>query len=271
MSEQWQKLLEIMAKLRGKEGCPWDKEQNHQSLKRYLLEESYEVIEAIDNESDAQLCDELGDVLLQVVFHAQIAAEENRFSIEDVLQNLNQKMIRRHPHVFNKAEIRNQKPETRSQKTERGEKDDFLSSNEVLTQWEKIKALEKKHEDKPKIMRVNSNLPALIFAQKVQEKAGRVGFDWPDIEGPWAKLTEEIEELRAATIDQRQEELGDVFFALVNISRFMQLDAEETLRLAVKKFIGRFDEVERQVEESGKDWQDFDLAGLDEFYNQAKK
>jgi tetrapyrrole methylase family protein/MazG family protein len=250
MNEEWQKLLDIMTKLRGEDGCPWDKEQDHQSLKRYLLEESYEVIEAIDNDSDSQLCDELGDLLLQVVFHAQIAAEKGRFSIEDVLRGINQKMIRRHPHVFGEGKA--------------------SDSAEVLSQWEKIKSQEKKSEEKPKIMRVNSNLPALIFAQKVQEKASRVGFDWPDIKGPWAKLSEEIEELQAAAEEQRQEELGDVFFALVNLGRFWHLDSEETLRLAVKKFIRRFDEVERQVQKTGRDWQDFDLAGLDEFYNQAK-
>jgi len=251
MNEQWQKLLEIMSKLRGEEGCPWDKEQNHQSLKRYLLEESYEVIEAIDNNSDIQLCDELGDLLLQVVFHAQIASEEGRFSIEDVLQGINKKMIRRHPHVFGEGKADN--------------------AAEVLSQWEQIKSREKESEDTPKIMRINSNLPALILAQKVQEKAGRVGFDWPDSEGPWAKLSEEIEELKTAAAKQRQEELGDVLFSLVNLSRFFQLDAEESLRLAVKKFIRRFNEVERQVHQSGRDWQDFNLAELDEFYNRAKK
>jgi len=250
MNEQWQKLLDIMNELRGEGGCPWDKEQNHHSLKRYLLEESYEVIDAIDNNSDSQLCDELGDLLLQVVFHAQIAKEEGRFSIEDVLQGINKKMIRRHPHVFGEGKAGN--------------------STEVLSQWEKIKSQEKKSEEKAKIMRINDNLPALILAQKVQEKAGRVGFDWPDIEGPWAKLKEEIEELQSATNEQRQEELGDVFFALVNLGRFWQLDAEEALRLSVKKFIRRFDEVEQQVEKSGQDWQDFNLTELDEFYNKAK-
>lgn len=251
---KWQQLVAIMDRLRGENGCPWDRAQTHSSLKRYLLEECYEVLDAIDANNDAALCDELGDVLLQVVFHARLAAEEGRFSIDDVVDGVNAKMIRRHPHIFGRQQAGD--PE------------------QVLALWEKIKAGEKadKPSGKKGLLDVNDNLPALMLAQKVQDKAHRVGFDWPDIAGPQAKLREEVAELEAAqTSEQALDELGDVLFAAVNLARFYELDAEDALRHTVKKFISRFRYVEQRMAEEGREWGQASLDELDGFWNQAKR
>ena len=247
----FRQFVDTVAHLRSEEGCPWDREQTHESLKRYLLEESYEVLDALESGSDEKICDELGDVLLQVVLHAQIAKEQGRFDIDDVLCNVNDKMIRRHPHVFGDNNVN--------------------SSQEVLNLWENIKAAEKKEGEKKRIMKVNTNLPALMLAQKVQEKAGRVGFDWPDIEGPLDKLDEEIGELKAAkTREEKEEELGDCLFALVNVARFLDLDAEDSLRGSVKKVIRRFNYMEDVIESLGKKFEEFSLKDLDELWDEAK-
>ena len=251
---KWQKLIEIMAQLRSENGCPWDKEQDHQTLKRYLLEESYEVLDAIDANDDAALCDELGDVLLQVVFHAQIAAEQGRFTIDDVLDAVNSKMIRRHPHIFGEAHADN--------------------SAQVLTMWEQIKAAEKDSSGRQKrgVMKVNDNLPALMLAQKVQEKASRVGFDWPDISGPKAKLSEELAELAAAgTPEEQYDELGDVLFATVNLARFLHIEAEDALRHADHKFMARFNYIEESAAALGKDLNDMTLQEMDRLWDEAKE
>ena len=253
---KWYELIQIMARLRGENGCPWDLEQDHDSLKRYLLEESYEVIDAIERRSDADLCDELGDLLLQVVFHAQIAAEQGRFTIDDVVDGINAKMIRRHPHIFGQAQAED--------------------SAQVLSMWEAIKAQERSNSgakvEKRGLMKINQNLPALMMAQKVQDKASRVGFDWPDITGPQEKLKEELEELQAAsTQEERLDEFGDVMFALVNLARFLQVDAEEALRHTVKKFIERFTYIEQSMENRGLHWGDASLDQLDQLWNEAKE
>ena len=251
---KWQKLVDIMATLRGPEGCPWDKAQTHETLKKYLLEETYEVLDAIDRRSDEALCDELGDVLLQVVFHAQMASEEGRFTIDDVLDGVNHKMIRRHPHIFSDQHAEN--PE------------------QVLTLWEAIKAQEKADESKEKrgLMKINDNMPSLMMAQKVQDKAHRVGFDWPDLEGPRKKIQEELSELAAArTNEEAFDELGDVLFAVVNLGRFYEADAEQALRHTVKKFIARFQYIEESLEEQGIDWKQCDLEQLDALWNKAKQ
>ncbi|MCL1906253.1 MAG: nucleoside triphosphate pyrophosphohydrolase [Clostridiales bacterium] len=248
----WLELTEIMGRLRGENGCPWDKEQTHESLKRYLLEESYEVLDAIDSADDGALCEELGDVLLQVVFHARIAAEEGRFTIEDVLASVNAKMKRRHPHVFGETSL------------------DTAAA--VLTQWEAIKAGEKANGGKQHIMKLNDNLPALLLAQKVQDKAARVGFDWPDIYGPWQKVYEELGELKQATSREEQRgELGDAMFALVNLARFMELDAEDSLRHTVQKFVARFDHIESRLAAAGRSWEDYTLKELDALWDEAKE
>lgn len=252
---KWQRLVAIMEQLRAPGGCPWDRAQDHQSLKRYFLEETYEVLDAIDSGDDRALCDELGDALLQVVFHAQIAREAGRFTIDDVLDQVNAKMVRRHPHIFGSGEA--ETPEA------------------VLSLWEQIKA--KEREGLPEgsgsrgLMKVNDNLPALLMAQKVQDKAARVGFDWPDISGPEEKLREELAEFQAAaTTEEKLDELGDVLFALVNVARFKELDAEDALRHTVKKFISRFNYIEEQMEARGSQWGEISLAEMDGYWNQAK-
>ena len=252
---KWQELVEIMSRLRGENGCPWDKEQDHDSLKRYLVEETYEVVDAIDRRNDADFCDELGDLLLQVVFHAQIAAEEGRFTIDDVVSGISNKMIRRHPHIFGEAKAED--------------------SAQVLSMWEAIKAQERSTEggksEKRGLMKINQNMPSLMMAQKVQDKAARVGFDWPDISGPEAKLQEEIQELQAAkTQEERLDELGDVLFATVNLARFLDIDAEEALRHTVKKFVNRFTYIEQNMEAVGLQWGEASLVELDRLWDEAK-
>lgn len=250
--EYWQQLLGIMSDLRAPDGCPWDREQDHQTLKRYLIEETYEVLEALEKENDDEICDELGDLLLQVIFHAQIAAEEGRFTIDDVVRGISQKMIRRHPHVFGDEVVQD--------------------SATMLSQWEYIKAQEKSSEQKRRLMQVNYNLPALLLAQKVQDKAARVGFDWPMIDGPWQKVEEELAELHAAkTTEEQREELGDVIFSVINLARFMSLDSEDCLRFASKKFIDRFNYIEDRLADKGQDWPDASLHDLEELWQQAKK
>jgi len=247
----WTRLLEIIKTLREPNGCPWDREQTHQSLKPCLLEETYEVLEAIENASDPSLCDELGDLLLQVVFHSQIATEEGRFTIEDVISSVNQKMIRRHPHVFGSAEA--------------------ADTQAVLSQWEMIKASEKSQGKDSRVMKINNNLPALLMAQKAQAKAARVGFDWADISGPWAKVEEELLELRnAQTQEEKSEELGDLLFAIVNLSRFLEVDAEDAMRQSVRKFINRFDYIEENLQKQGKSWDETSLVQMDELWDEAK-
>lgn len=247
------RLLEIMERLRGEGGCPWDREQTHESLKRYLIEETYEVLAALEDQDDSAFCDELGDLLLQVVFHSQIASEENRFSISDVTEGINQKMIRRHPHVFGEETAE--------------------TSIDVLAAWELIKKAEGNSAGRKKqIMQINDNLPALLYAQKVQDKAARVGFDWSDLKGPLAALNEEITELLAAKNKQEQaEELGDCFFSLVNVARFCQLDSEDCLKQAAKKFIRRFNYIEQKMEQQQKLWSEADMNELNTYWNEAKQ
>lgn len=251
---KWQRLVDIMATLRSPEGCPWDKAQDHESLKRYFLEEVYEVLDAIDRGSDESLCDELGDALLQVVFHAQLAAERGSFTIDDVLDSICDKMVRRHPHIFGEASA-----------------DD---PDQVLSMWEAIKARERKDSraEKRGLMDVNDNLPALMMAQKVQDKAHRVGFDWADREGSWRKLAEETAELRAATDkEEALDELGDMIFAAVNLARFYDIDAEQALRHTNRKFISRFNYIEESLDRQGLTWESCDTSRLEELWRQAKE
>ncbi|MBQ1343545.1 MAG: nucleoside triphosphate pyrophosphohydrolase [Firmicutes bacterium] len=251
---KWQRLVGIMATLRSPEGCPWDKAQDHESLKRYFLEEVYEVLDAIDRGSDESLCDELGDALLQVVFHAQLAAERGSFTIDDVLDSICDKMVRRHPHIFGEAEAHD--------------------PDQVLSMWEAIKARERKDSraEKRGLMDINDNLPALMMAQKVQDKAHRVGFDWADREGSWRKLAEETAELRAATDkEEALDELGDMIFAAVNLARFYDIDAEQALRHTNRKFISRFNYIEESLDRQGLTWENCDTSRLEELWRQAKE
>lgn len=243
-------LVEIMRILRGDRGCPWDKEQTHESIKKYLVEETYEVLDAIDEKNMHKLCEELGDLLLQITFHARIAEEEGRFNINDVIREIIEKMVRRHPHVFGSASA--QTPE------------------QVLTKWEEIKDVE---TDKPRpILDVPKNFPALYRAQKLQQKAARVGFDWPDITGAWDKLKEELKELKDAEAEGIgiKEELGDVLFAVVNLARFLGVDAEEALQDTNRKFIQRFSHIEEKAKLINVDIKELSLEEMDIFWNEAK-
>ena len=255
--QEIEKLLEIMQKLRGKDGCPWDREQDHQSLRPYLLEEAYEVLEALDKQDMNNFCEELGDLLLQIVFHARIAEENGSFTFADVVRGINEKMIRRHPHVFGEIKVKD--------------------SDEVLTNWEEIKAWEKRNQakDKSVLDEVPGSLPALMLAEKVQKKAAKTGFDWPNAKEAWSKVREELSEVEEAFRQQDREllaeELGDLFFALVNITRLEKMTAEMLLHDAVGKFKRRFAYIEEQAEAKSADLAELTLEEMDKFWDEAKK
>lgn len=262
------RFVEIVRSLRDPvSGCPWDLKQNHQSLRPYLIEETYEVLEAIDRGNDQEFCEELGDVLLQVVLHAQLANERKAFSIDDVAQAISEKMIRRHPHVFGQTTVKDEK--------------------EVLVNWEQLKLTERKEkEQKGKddtkgqeeklasaLDGVPGQLPALLRAQRLGEKASRVGFDWEAINGVWSKVQEEMRELEQELTNtsndkaRLEHELGDLLFALCQLARWMDLDAEGCLQGASKRFLGRFRAMEQQLPEplnkvTPEDW--------DKAWNKAK-
>ena len=247
------RLREIMRDLRGPRGCLWDKEQNSHSLKRYLIEETYEVIEAIEEEDMYKLQEELGDLLLQIVFHAQIAEEAGEFTIEDVIRGIVKKLVRRHPHVF-------------------GEGVNVACVSDVNLNWERIKNNEKK--DRPRFD-IPRGLPALLRAEKVQKKAAEVGFDWPNADGAWDKVREETDELSSAInngeLQEAAEETGDLLFAVVNVARFLEIDPEEALSSTISKFIKRFQYIEDSVSNSGQNPEDLDLGQLDALWNEAKQ
>ncbi len=250
----WDDLVEIMARLRL--GCPWDREQTHRTLVPYLIEETFEVVEAIELSHLEGLCEELGDLLLQVLFHAQIATEVGKFSIADVVDALSNKMVRRHPHVFGDAVIEDVDAQWRN--------------------WERLKALEKTGQGrKSRLDGIPKHLGALQRGQRMQEKAARVGFDWPNAYGVLDKLSEELRELaearRQPQDDSRvREELGDVFFTLVNLSRALGIDAETALREANEKFYRRFAFMEERARAEGKGLADLSLGELEELWQKAK-
>ncbi|MCD5406870.1 MAG: nucleoside triphosphate pyrophosphohydrolase [Desulfotomaculum sp.] len=254
------RLVEIMAELRGEQGCPWDKEQTPQSIKKYLIEETYEVIAALDSGDQAKVCDELGDVLLQVVFHAQMAAEEKQFNIKDVIATVIEKMIRRHPHVFGNTTAKN--------------------SQEVLVNWDKIKAKEQSGPGEARSLLANipKCLPALIRSAKLQAKVAQVGFDWPDFKGEgthrYTECPHQLKELDVA-IERGQEseitaELGDIIFAVVNVARLLKIDAEEALTTTNERFQQRFLYLEQKSNEQGKLLADMSLKEMDDLWQQAK-
>jgi MazG family protein len=242
-----------MHRLRAPGGCPWDREQTHSSLVKYLIEESYEVSEAIDAGDDAELVKELGDVLLQVVFHAEIAAEEGRFNIEDILESISGKMIRRHPHVFGDASA-----------------DD---SQAVLRQWEAIKQAER-GRDSSFLEGIPNSLPALLKALRLQGRASQVGFDWDHIGQVKAKVHEEFGELEAALEkgdeEAVEEELGDLLFALVNWARYMDTDPEKALQDCNRKFVERFRHIETTLLARGKSLAEADITEMDALWEEAK-
>lgn len=247
-------LENIVSILRSPGGCPWDAEQDHKSLRRALLEESCEVIEAIDEESPAHLQEELGDVLLQVVFHADIEREAGRFDLDAVADGVSKKLIFRHPHVFGDVKVQD--------------------SEEVLVNWDQLKRQEKSQETyTDTLTAVAKSLPALWRAEKVQKKAKKAGFDWSDAAGAVDKLSEELDELKEAIAQGTnvQEELGDLLFAAVNVSRFVNADPEETLNAATGKFISRFAKVEQMALAQGKDMAQMSLSELDKLWEDAKR
>lgn len=258
----FQGTIEMMKALRADGGCSWDRSQTHESLRNYLLEESYEVLEAIENQDWDNLAEELGDVLFQIVFHAEIASEAGRFNINQVIDGINEKMIRRHPHVFIDKES--------------------FNPDQVETNWDAIKRLEKGEPaeslESPglaaEMKKIPKALPALMEACKVQKKAAKVGFDWPDPTAALKKIDEESLELRAAlqenNAEKSAEELGDLLFSVVNVSRLLNLQPEMVLRKATEKFIGRFEKMEKIASQEKKSLSDYTFEQLDQAWNRSK-
>lgn len=248
-------LLNVMDRLRSENGCPWDREQNHNTLKKYLIEESYEVIDAIDKDDIEGLTEELGDVLLQVVFHSQIGKEFGEFDIRDVIHGITNKMISRHTHVFGK--------------------DVCQTSDEVLSTWEKNKKKEKNIESYTEDLKsIPRSLPALIRSYKLQEKAASIGFDWEDVEGPISKVHEELNEFlevyKSEKYDKIIEEMGDLLFSIVNVCKFMKIDPEVALTGTIDKFIERFAYMEKESAKMGKNLSKMTLTEMDMLWNNAK-
>lgn len=253
--DEFAKLVDTVRRLRSPGGCPWDREQTHDSLKRYAIEETYEVVEAIEHGDPSELEDELGDLMLQVLLHAQIASEEGHFDIGDVCRVHREKLIRRHPHVFADREV--------------------AGVDEVLTNWEQIKLTEPGYEERESVLDgVPESLPALMRAAKLSKKAARTGFDWPNIHSIFGKLEEETGELREAVDSEDKsrikEELGDLLFVIVNISRWAGIDPEEALRDMLKKFTYRFQKIEDHARQSGRDIHDMTLQEMDRVWDEAK-
>ena len=255
-TESFRKLIEIVDTLMGENGCPWDNIQTRESLKPYLVEETYEVLEALDTNDPDQIKDELGDLLYQILFHSKISSKSNEFDIKDVLDNLKEKMVRRHPHVFKEGQIN--------------------TPDQVIERWEEIKKEEKTHSNHPSILdSVPKQLPSLLKAQKLQKKAAKEGFDWDEISDVFDKLDEEIAEFKSAVLEGKdtdiQSELGDILFVLVNIAKFKKIDAEEALRSTNNKFIKRFQHIEQEVAKQGKTLKETSLEDMEHHWQNAKK
>jgi tetrapyrrole methylase family protein / MazG family protein len=247
------RLAEITARLRAENGCPWDREQDSMSLRKYLVEETYEVVDAIESQKPEKIVEELGDLLYQIYAHSQIAKEAGLFTVDDVADGIITKLIRRHPHVFGNETADN--------------------SEAVLNRWENIKKGEKNGKESI-LDGVPSHLPALLKAYRAQEKAARIGFDWSDINDVEKKLDEEVAEFREAIRDADNakifEEFGDILFTLVNLARFLKIDPEDALQQSTKKFISRFKHVELRAKEMKRELVDMTLAEMDELWNEAK-
>lgn len=251
-----EKLTEVVRKLRAPNGCPWDREQTHTSILKDLIEEVYEFIEAVELEDDKEMREELGDILLQVVFHSTIAEEEKRFTLEDVAGDIAEKLIRRHPHVFGDTEVN--------------------STDDVLTNWEAIKKAEKGKEHRKYITDgIPKQLPSLYRAEKLQKKVSRFGFDWEYVTPALDKVEEEFAEFRQALekgdTENAFEELGDILFSLVNVSRFQKISAEEALRHSVQKFIKRFNFIEEKLDCDPEKIKTSSLEELDALWDESKK
>ena len=255
--EQFDALVRIMERLRADNGCPWDREQTRETLKPFLIEVAYEVVEAIDEGDPKHLMEELGDLLFQVVFHAQVAAERREFTIGQVLAETADKMVRRHPHVFGDGTA--------------------STTREVLEQWEELKREERNAVaalPSSALDGVPRELPGLLRAQRLQDKASRVGFDWPEISGAMAKVEEELGELKeaigSAVPEAVEEELGDVLFSLVNLARFLNLSAEDALRRSVARFATRFQHMEEAVQRDGRRLKEMSIEEMDRLWEEAK-
>ncbi|CEH27796.1 nucleoside triphosphate pyrophosphohydrolase [Aneurinibacillus migulanus] len=255
LNRQFWRLREIVAILRSPNGCPWDREQTHQSIRKNLIEETYEVLETIDDEDPEAMCEEMGDLLLQIMLHSQMAEEEGYFTVQDVIAGLNEKLIRRHPHVFGASNAED--------------------ADEALQNWEDIKKKEKQGKGKETISRLDGvprDLPAILKAYKYQKKAADVGFDWDELSEVLDKVKEEWEELKEAqTLEHRREELGDLLFVIVNIARFMKIDPEEALALTNKKFYYRFSYIEKKIIEAGKTFENTSLDEMENWWQEAKQ
>ncbi|GAA0311096.1 tetrapyrrole methylase family protein/MazG family protein [Gracilibacillus halotolerans] len=255
LNHQFYQLKEIIATLRGPNGCPWDRKQTHASLKKYLIEETYEVLEAIDREDDDAIAEELGDVLLQVMLHSQIGEDNGYFSIDDVIRHLSEKMIRRHPHVFGDAVVRDEE--------------------ELSKTWEQIKRQENAEEKATSILdSLTEGLPATLLAEEVQKKAAKVGFDWKEIEPMMEKVAEELQEFKEAVNqenhEEKEKEFGDILFAMMNVARYYKINPETALVRTIHKFKNRFRYVEKCVQQSKQPWESFTLSELDQFWEEAK-
>ncbi len=251
-------LMEVMKILRSEEGCIWDREQTHDSIKRNLVEEAYEAVDSIEEKDYQDLKEELGDILLQVVFHSRIAADYDEFDIDDVLRTIIKKLVRRHPHVFSGRAVG--------------------SSDEVLANWEDIKKEERKNKSKKNdsmFSNIPRILPALHFAYEIQNRASRLGFDWEGPGGVVEKIKEEVTELeieiRSRDKDRISDEIGDILFTIVNLSRHTDIDSEKSLKDTCKKFITRFDYMEKYAEENGLDFKNLSLAEKDNLWEIAKR
>ncbi|KGX85485.1 bifunctional methyltransferase/pyrophosphohydrolase YabN [Pontibacillus litoralis] len=255
LQHQFRRLYEVIATLRGPNGCPWDKEQTHESLRPYLLEEAYELIQAIHDQDDEGMIEELGDVLLQVMLHSQIGADEGFFTIDDVIASITDKMIRRHPHVFGDEKMH--------------------TSEEVVGTWEAIKQIEKGSERPSAIDGVAEVLSGLLKAEQLQKKARKVGFDWDDPKPIWDKVQEEIyefhESVQTLSHDEQEGELGDILFALVNIARYYKINPELALQRTNHKFERRFREMEKEIQQAGFTMKNLSLDELDHYWEQAKQ
>lgn len=252
-------FMDIIRELRSENGCPWDKEQTHESLKKHLIEESYETIEAIDNKDNENLCEELGDVLLQIALHSVIGEEKEEFTIDQVIDGVAKKMIRRHPHVFGDQEVKN--------------------SDEVLKNWEEIKQMEKGVNSvgtdlSDEMMKIPKAFPATLRAEKVQKKATKIGFDFSSFEEALDKVYEELKELEEAkksgNVEQINEEYGDLMFSMVNLSRFLRINAENSLTNATDKFINRFVDVEKLANGENKHLSNMSIDELNALWGRVK-
>ncbi len=250
IQNEFLRLIDIMHRLRKE--CPWDRKQTPQSLRQYILEEAYETVEAIDNENWDELRKELGDLLLQIVFQAEIAQEKATFRLEDIIRDLNEKLVRRHPHVFGDVSA--------------------TDAEQVKENWEQIKISE---ENRQSVLEgIPRNLSGLLRAQRIQDKAAQVGFDWPEVTGVLDKIREEISELEAVLLQNNPEEieneLGDLLFSVINLARFKQLSAEDALRKTINKFIVRFQYVEKKLAEKNKSIYQSSLEEMDQLWDESK-